>query len=140
MVEIRGFEPLQTEPKSVVLPLHHISIPGAKIQNISEIQSCGWIKGPESTAPGSCQSFRWMSEVTGAIFSRRWAPCRSSISTRKTNCFTTTLCGTPSFTIILLFRDLARASAVPPVARISSSIAISNTSYTNSPAAISLSR
>ena len=40
-VEIRGFEPLQTEPKSVVLPLHHISIPGAKIQNISEIQAAG---------------------------------------------------------------------------------------------------
>ena len=25
-VEIPGFEPRQTEPKSVVLPLHHISI------------------------------------------------------------------------------------------------------------------
>ena len=31
LVEIPGFEPGQTEPKSVVLPLHHISIPGAKI-------------------------------------------------------------------------------------------------------------
>ena len=31
-VEIPGFEPGQTEPKSVVLPLHHISIPVAKIQ------------------------------------------------------------------------------------------------------------
>ena len=30
-VEIPGFEPGQTEPKSVVLPLHHISIPAAKI-------------------------------------------------------------------------------------------------------------
>ncbi len=29
-VEIPGFEPGQTEPKSVVLPLHHISIPGCK--------------------------------------------------------------------------------------------------------------
>ena len=25
-VEIPGFEPRQTEPKSVVLPLHHISV------------------------------------------------------------------------------------------------------------------
>ena len=31
LVEIPGFEPGQTEPKSVVLPLHNISIPGAKI-------------------------------------------------------------------------------------------------------------
>ena len=30
LVEIPGFEPGQTEPKSVVLPLHHISIPGCK--------------------------------------------------------------------------------------------------------------
>ena len=29
-VEIPGFEPGQTEPKSVVLPLHHISIPRCK--------------------------------------------------------------------------------------------------------------
>ena len=29
-VEIPGFEPGQTEPKSVVLPLHHISIPNCK--------------------------------------------------------------------------------------------------------------
>ena len=27
LVEKPGFEPGQTEPKSVVLPLHHISIP-----------------------------------------------------------------------------------------------------------------
>ena len=31
VVGISGFEPEQTEPKSVVLPLHHIPIPGAKI-------------------------------------------------------------------------------------------------------------
>ena len=31
-VGISGFEPEQTEPKSVVLPLHHIPIPVAKIQ------------------------------------------------------------------------------------------------------------
>ena len=31
-VGISGFEPEQTEPKSVVLPLHHIPIPAAKIQ------------------------------------------------------------------------------------------------------------
>ena len=31
LVEIPGFEPGQTEPKSVVLPLHNISIPSAKI-------------------------------------------------------------------------------------------------------------
>ena len=30
-VGISGFEPEQTEPKSVVLPLHHIPIPRAKI-------------------------------------------------------------------------------------------------------------
>ena len=30
MVEIPGFEPRQTEPKSVVLPLHHISVPDRK--------------------------------------------------------------------------------------------------------------
>ena len=30
-VGISGFEPEQTEPKSVVLPLHHIPIPFAKI-------------------------------------------------------------------------------------------------------------
>ena len=30
LVEIPGFEPGQTEPKSVVLPLHHISIPRCK--------------------------------------------------------------------------------------------------------------
>ena len=30
-VEIPGFEPGQREPKSLVLPLHHISIPAAKI-------------------------------------------------------------------------------------------------------------
>ena len=32
-VEVRGFEPLQTEPKSVVLPLHHTSMGDAKIRN-----------------------------------------------------------------------------------------------------------
>ena len=31
LVEIPGFEPGQTEPKSVLLPLHNISIPCAKI-------------------------------------------------------------------------------------------------------------
>ena len=31
LVGISGFEPEQTEPKSVVLPLHHIPIPRAKI-------------------------------------------------------------------------------------------------------------
>ena len=34
LVEIPGFEPGQTEPKSVVLPLHNISIPAAKISLI----------------------------------------------------------------------------------------------------------
>ena len=31
LVEIPGFEPGQREPKSLVLPLHHTSIPSAKI-------------------------------------------------------------------------------------------------------------
>ena len=31
IVGISGFEPEQTEPKSVVLPLHHIPIPAANI-------------------------------------------------------------------------------------------------------------
>ena len=30
VVEISGFEPEQTEPKSVVLPLHHISVLGLR--------------------------------------------------------------------------------------------------------------
>ena len=30
LVELPGFEPGQTEPKSVVLPLHHSSVPGGK--------------------------------------------------------------------------------------------------------------
>ena len=32
MVEVRGFEPLLREPKSLVLPLHHTSIRGANIE------------------------------------------------------------------------------------------------------------
>ena len=43
LVEIPGFEPGQTEPKSVVLPLHHISIPGAKILLILIL--CKWTTG-----------------------------------------------------------------------------------------------
>ena len=34
-VEVPGFEPGQTEPKSVVLPLHHTSILGCKYNNYS---------------------------------------------------------------------------------------------------------
>ena len=34
-VEVPGFEPGQTEPKSVVLPLHHTSIPDCKYNNYS---------------------------------------------------------------------------------------------------------
>ena len=34
-VEVPGFEPGQTEPKSVVLPLHHTSIPACKYNNYS---------------------------------------------------------------------------------------------------------
>ena len=30
LVELPGFEPGQTEPKSVVLPLHHSSVPSCK--------------------------------------------------------------------------------------------------------------
>ena len=37
MVEVPGFEPGQTEPKSVVLPLHHTSVPGRKDSKLSLI-------------------------------------------------------------------------------------------------------
>ena len=43
LVEIGGFEPPQTEPKSVVLPLHHISIPTAKIVKFFLFPSFIWI-------------------------------------------------------------------------------------------------
>ncbi len=40
-VGISGFEPEQTEPKSVVLPLHHIPISGCKdIINFEYLQEC----------------------------------------------------------------------------------------------------
>ena len=39
LVELPGFEPGQTEPKSVVLPLHHSSIPKRKdISNFTFLQ------------------------------------------------------------------------------------------------------
>ena len=46
LVGISGFEPEQTEPKSVVLPLHHIPIPFAKIPLFCVSASENAIKSP----------------------------------------------------------------------------------------------
>ena len=48
LVELPGFEPGQTEPKSVVLPLHHSSVPSCKdtiILNICKINKITYKQG-----------------------------------------------------------------------------------------------
>ena len=65
-VEIPGFEPGQTEPKSVVLPLHHISIPGCKDSIFLQYYNPSFLKKSlplSSTRMNAGKSSTWIFQI-----------------------------------------------------------------------------